>query len=255
MAKPNRANQGQVLIVAALVIVIMLLSTAMYIADIQKTQLRAQTETDLNLPFYKQGIQHTMINALVNISDGGDTGVLLSNLEGFNTFVEAQSFGAFFTSDVTLQDDALYDNGVWLSQNQSGTAVIGAYAGFNVESSGTNGKIQSAFSLNVTSMLQAQGVYSIDNSSKQAQLTCKIFNEGQSALAENFSVSVETDGLLAYENWTLVEAPNITDYGDGTYLITFNALTEQPENPLLVWLTCQDQRGITLQTIVEPSLQ
>jgi hypothetical protein len=233
----------------------MLLSTAMYIVDSQKSQLKAQTETSLNLPFYKQGIQHTMISALVNISNGGTNDILQTDIDSFNTFVSQQSFGAFFTSEATMQESGGYQNGVWKVQNQSGTAILSAYTNFSVESSGTTEIIQSDFTINVTSMIQTQGVYSQDNSSKQVQLTCQVFNEGKPALAANFSISYENDGSLAFESWVPVEAPNITNYGDGTYLITFNATTEQPENLLLIWLSCQDQRGITLQTLVEPVLQ
>jgi hypothetical protein len=79
-----------------------------------------------------------------------------------------------------------------------------------------------------------------------------MFNEGQPALAKNFVVSVESDGQLD-ENWSPVDAFNISDYGDGTYVISFDAAV-QSESSLLVWLSCQDQRGITLQTLVEPVL-
>jgi hypothetical protein len=251
----NRSNQGQVLIVAALVIAVMLLSTALYIADAQKTQLKADAETSLNLPFYKQGIEHTMICALVNISNGGDPGILQTDLDSFNTFVSENSFEAFFTAEVTLRDTDDYQNGVWQVQNQSGTSIISAYATLNVDSSGTNEEMQSVFDKNVTSMIQTQGSYTQDNTSKQVQLTCQVFNEGQSALAGNFSVSYEKDGSLESENWTTIESPNIINPGDGTYTISFEAPADQPENPLLIWLSCQDQRGILLQTLVEPELQ
>jgi hypothetical protein len=255
MAKPRRANQGQVLIVAALVIVIMLLSTAIYIADIQKSQLKAQAETGLNLPFYKQGIQHTMQSALANISSGGDTDVLQTNIDSFNTFMVETSFNFFFTSQATYRATGGYYNGVLQVQNQTGTAIISAYATFNVASTGTKEQTQSNFDMNVTSMIQTSGTYSQDGNSKHVQLTCKVSNEGQPALARNFGVSFENDGSLDTENWTTVEAPTITDHGDGSYTITFNADTDQPENQLLIWLSCQDQREITLQTIVRPTLQ
>ena len=255
MAKRSRANQGQVLIIAALVIVMMLLSTALYIADSQKSQLKVQAETSLNLPFYKQGLQHTMISALANISKGGDIGILQTDLDAFNEFVSTHSFDAFFTSTVTLRNTAPYQNGVWKTQNSSGTAVVSAYAGFSVNSSGTKDTTQSAFDMNVTSMVQTQGYYSQQDGVKQVQLTCKVFNEGQPALAGNFSISFEQDGNLDSENWANVEATSITDNGDGTYAFSFEAQTVQPENALLVWFSCQDQRGITLQTTVQPVLQ
>jgi hypothetical protein len=255
MAKPSRANQGQVLIIAALVIVMMLLSTALYIADTQKSQMKVQAETGLNLPFYKQGLQHTMISALANISIGGDTGVLQTDLNEFNQFASDHSFDSFFTSTITLRNTAPYQSGVWKSQNNSGQAVVGAYASFSVNSSGTKDVTQSVFDVNVTSMIQTQGDYSVENGTKRVQLTCKVFNDGQPALAGNFSVSFEQDGNLDSENWVNIETPNIIEHGDGTYTISFDAITEQPENPLIIWFSCRDQRGISLQTIVEPVLQ
>jgi hypothetical protein len=255
MAKRSRANQGQVLIIAALVIAMMLLSTALYIADTQKSQMKVQAEIGLNLPFYKQGLQHTMVSALANISIGGDTGILQTDLNEFNQFVSDHSFDSFFTSTITLRNTAPYQNGVWKSQNISGQAVVGAYASFSVNSSGTKDVTQSAFDVNVTSMIQTQGYYTQQDTIKQVQLTCKVFNDGQPALAGNFSVQFEQDGNLDNENWVNVETPVIIDHGDGTYTISFEAVTDQPENPLIVWFSCMDQRGITLQTIVEPVLQ
>lgn len=250
----SRANQGQVLIIAALVIVMMMLSTALYIADIQKSQLKVQAETSLNLPFYKQGLQHTMIGALVNISNGGDTNILQTNLNAFNQFVSDHSFGAFFTSTVTLRSTSPYQSGVWGSQNSSGTAVFSAYASFSVTSSGTKDTTQSTFDMNVTSMIQTQGSY-IQGHIKQAHLTCRVFNEGQPALAGNFSISYESDGNLDSESWVNVAAPTIADNGDGTYTISFEATTDQDEDPLIIWFSCQDQRGINLQTLVSPVSQ
>lgn len=249
---PSRANQGQVLIVAALVIVMMLLSTALYIGDAQKTQLKAEAETNLNLPFYKQGLQHTITSALANISNGGSTGILQTDLNAFNQFISDYSFDAFFTSTVALYNGSSYQNGVWKAQNSSGKAVLSAYSSFTVNSSGTKETTQTIFNINVTSMSQTQGSYSQQGSIKNVQLTCKVFNEGQPALAGNFSISFEEDGNLDSENWINVESPSITDHGDGTYTISFSAVTDQPENPLIVWFSVVDQRGINMWTIVEP---
>ncbi len=255
MAKRSRANQGQVLIIAALVIVMMMLSTALYIADIQKSQLKVQAETSLNLPFYKQGLQHTMIGALVNISNGGATSTLQTNINSFNQFVSDHSFDAFFTSTVTLRSTLPYQSGVWRTQNSSGTAVFSAYASFSVTSSGTKETTQSTFDMNVTSMIQNQGYYNQQGRNKQAYLTCRVYNEGQPALARNFSISYESDGDLGSQSWINVTSPTITDNGDGSYAISFSGTTDQPKNPVIVWLSCRDQRGIMLQTLVSPVLQ
>lgn len=255
MNKPKRSNQGQVLIVAALVIVVMLISTAIYIAEIQKSQLKTQPETGFNLQFYKQGIQHAMQSALANISRGGEVSILQTNIDSFNTFMSETSYDSLFASQVTLLTAGGYHDGVWRIQNQTGTAILSAYASFNLTSSGTKEQTRSVFDLNVSSMVKASGVYSQNGSSIQVQLTCRVFNEGQPALAKNFSVSVEKDGLLNFETWVSIENPVINDHGDGTYVISFEAVVEEPENPVLIWLSCQDQRGITLQTLIAPVLQ
>jgi len=251
----RRKNSGQVLIVVALVITMLLLSTALYIADAQKSQLKYTSESDLYLPFYKQGLRHTMISALVNISNGGDSGVLESNLNLFNAFTREHSYDAFFTSAFTLHNTSPYVNGVWTTQNSSGTAITSAHTSFSVNSSGTSKTYSSEYDIEVTSRLEVSGEYQlIQETEKQVQLTCNLSTEGQPALAEGFTFSYEKDGSLDIENWIMVEAPTIIDGGDGTYTISFTAITDQRNNPVLVWVSCQDQRDIMLQTLVTPTI-
>ncbi len=251
----RRKNSGQVLIVVALVITLLLLSTALYIADTQKSQLKYTSESDLYLPFYKQGLRHTMISALVNVSSGGDIGVLELDLNQFNAFTLEHSYDAFFKPEFTLRNTTPYVNGVWTTQNSSGTAVTSAYASFSVNSSGTSETYSSEYDIEVTSRLEVSGQYQLVNETeKQVELTCSLSNEGQPALAEGFTFSYENDGSLEIENWTIVEKPAIIDHGDGTYTISFTAVTDQPDDPVLVWVSCQDQRGIMLQTRVTPTL-
>jgi hypothetical protein len=233
----------------------LLLSTALYVADAQKSQLKYTSESDLYLPFYKQGLRHTIISALVNISNGGDTSVLDANLNQFNMFTVEHSYDAFFTSEFTLRNIAPYINGVWTTQNSSGIAVVSSYVSFSIVSSGTSETCSSAYDIEVTSRLAVSGMYRLLNGTeKQVELTCSLFNEGQAALAEGFRFSYENDGSLEPENWTLVEEPNIVDNGNGTYTFTFIIITDQPDDPVLVWVSCQDQRGILLQTLVTPTM-
>ncbi len=251
----RRKNSGQVLIVAALVITMLLLSTAMYITDTQKNQLKHSSESDLYLPFYKQGLRHTMISALANISNGGDLGVLETDLNQFNAFTAEHSYDAFFKSTFTLRNTAPYLNGVWLTQNSSGTATAGAHVSFSVNSSGASETYSSEYDIEITSKLETSGHYSLLNESeKQVELTCSLFNEGQAALAKNFTVSYERNEALDFEDWIIVDTPSITDHGDGTYSISFSAVTDQQDDAVLVWVSCQDQRGILLQTLVTPTI-
>jgi len=251
----RRKNSGQVLIVVALVITLLLLSTALYVADTQKSQLKYTSEPDSYLPFYKQGLRHTMISALVNVSSGGDVDVLESDLNQFNAFTLEHSYDAFFKPEFTLRNVSPYVNGVWTTQNSSGTAVTSAYASFSVNSSGTSETYSSEYDIEINSMLEVSGEYQLVNETeKQVELTCSLSNEGQPALAESFTFSYENDGSLDSENWTVIENPTIIDHGDGTYTIMFTAITEQPDDSVLVWVSCQDQRGIMLETLVTPTI-
>lgn len=249
----KRNNSGQVLIVVALVITMLLLSTALYITDAQKSQLKYTSESDLYLPFYKQGVRHTMISALVNISSGGDNSVLESNLNLFNAIILEQSYNAFFTPSFILSNTSPYVNGVWTTQNSSGTAIISAHTSFSVNSSGTSKTYFSEYDIEVSSKLEVTGEYQQIEAEKQVQLICKLSNEEQPALAKSFTFSYANDGSLQSENWTVIEDPNIVDHGNGTYTVAFTAITDQADDPVLVWVSCQDQRGIMLQTLVEPT--
>ena len=51
---------------------------------------------------------------------------------------------------------------------------------------------------------------------------------------------MQTDG------WVKVDSPSITDFGNGTYSVSFTTETDQSNDPLLVSMLCQDQRGISV---------
>jgi hypothetical protein len=87
----------------------------------------------------------------------------------------------------------------------------------------------------------------VNGTEKIATLTCKVYNEGQPALAESFTISYSNDG----ENWTQIDSPSISDLGDGTYTITFNS--NDLLDTALVFTRCQDERGIIVQTTVPMS--
>ena len=233
----------------------LLLSTALYIAETQKNLLKYNLGSDLSLPFYKQGLRHTMISALANISNGGNANVLEADLNQFNAFIANHSYDAFFKLEFALLNTAPYQNGVWISQNSSGKGTASAFVNFSLNSSGTSETYHSEYEMNITSMIETSGYYVLNGTERQVNLTCKVSNEGKPALAKSLAFSYERDGLLDFEEWILVTAPDITDCGNGTYLISFNAVTDHPDDPLLVWVSCQDQRNILVQTQMALSLK
>lgn len=233
-----------------------LLATALYVVNLQKNMLEYNSNSNLDLPFYKQGLRHTMISALANISNGGDIDVLATDLDEFNNFTTEHSYSASLDKEYNLLDTGYYQNGIWISQNSSGQGIAGAFATYSINASTTIGIYNAQFDVNVTSMIGVSGYYSrLGGSEKQATLTCRIYNEGKAALAESFIISYEDDGNLEPENWILVDASEVVDLGDGSYTITFNVFTEKRADTLLVFVSCLDQRGILVQTQFAPILQ
>jgi hypothetical protein len=70
---------------------------------------------------------------------------------------------------------------------------------------------------------------------KQVNVTCRILNEGEPALARNVTLFFEEDGDLSTQEW---------DYGNGTYFLSFIAETQTRNDPVLVSAQVYDLRGI-----------
>lgn len=244
----RRDNSGQVLIIISLIITLLLLSTALYVAETEKDIATHKSEVEPAFSAYRLGTTHTIISALSNISNGGSADVLVANLNYFKAVVGNSSLNAIFKMEFTLFNMAPYQGGVWIEWGSSGKGVSSAYVNFILNSSGTSATYYSEYAVNITSALDVSGVYSALNGSlKQATVTCTVHNEGKLALARNFTVYYEQDGSLSPEEWVQVASPSISNYGNGTYLISFTAETTNPEDPLLVSVHCHDLRYILIK--------
>jgi hypothetical protein len=241
----NRRNSGQVLIIASLVVTLLLLSTALYVSEIEKNAAVYESRVDPAFSAYKLGTMHTVISALANISNGGSADVLVADLNQFETIVNSHSFNAIVKMDCTPLNVTPYQDGVWISWGSSGQGISSAYVNFILNSSGTSASYYSEYAINVTSEIDVNGYYTLlTGSLKQVNLTCNILNEGNPALAQNFTVYYERDGSLSPEEWVKVASSSITDYGNGTYVISFTAETTNPDDPMLVSVHSHDLRYI-----------
>jgi hypothetical protein len=149
--------------------------------------------------------------------------------------------------DSTPLNVAPYDNGAWLSWGQDGFGVSSIFADFTLNSTGLSQNQYAQYSVNLTTTMSVSGQYTLSNDSKQAEATVSILNEGKPALAKNFTVYYEDDGSLSTENWLPVTSPTVTDYGNGTYLLSFTAVTTNPDDPLLVSVNSWDLRSILVR--------
>ena len=239
------------LIIASLVVTLLLLSTALYVSEIEKNAAVYETRANPAFSAYKLGVKHTVISALANISNGGSADVLVANLNQFKSVVDSHSFNALVQMDATPLNVTPYQDGVWISWDSSGHGISSAYVNLVLNSSGTAAAYYSEYAVNVTSEIEVDGYYTaLTGSLKQVNLTCNILNEGKPALAQNFTVYYEQDGSLSPEEWVHVASPSITDYGNGTYVMSFTAETTNPDDPMLVSVHSHDLRYILTQANV-----
>lgn len=247
----NRGSSGQVLIIASLILTLVLLSTAVYVADTQKNVPVYNSGTEQSFSAYKLGATNTVLSAVANISNGGSVDVLVADLNQFKSVVNSHSFSAMVKIDFTPLNMTPYNDGAWVSWGSNGHGTSGAYVNMVLNSSGTSATCYSEYAINVTSELNVNGQYTLLNESlKQVDLTCNILNEGIPALAQNFTVYYEQNGSLSTEEWIQVASPNITDYGNGTYHMSFTANTTSPDDPMLISVHSQDLRRIFVKANV-----
>src|SRR3989304_7362015 len=80
-----RQNSGQVLVITSLILLLLLFSTALYVAETEKNTPISYAEEDISFVAYRLGTVHSVISALANISNGGSVEVLAEDLNRFES--------------------------------------------------------------------------------------------------------------------------------------------------------------------------
>jgi len=217
-----RANSsGQLLIIAALVIALLISSTTTYIYELTKETDTSKTRAinDFILAL-KQNTKNAIISSLANVSNGGAKITLKSNLNKLSEVFRSLRHSGTCSQFFMVHNDSNYDSGTWLSWNTSGLGVSSAYANFTLTVYGITAKIDMPYAVNVTTTITINGSYSVvSGDEKQVTLICRTFNEAQPALWKNVTVFYESGG-----NWVQVNSTNnlsIVNYGNGTYSASF----------------------------------
>jgi hypothetical protein len=235
-------NSGQLLIIAALAIAVLISATTIYVYELGEETNSTDTKSigDFVLAL-KQGIRNAMISSLVNASEGGEKTVLAANLDKLSQVIRSSYQFGICQLDYTVFNDSKYDSGVWLSWNANDLGVSSAYANFTlkVNSMGTNLTI--GYTLNVTTSVTISGYCTqLSGTEKMVNLTCRVYDDGENALARNMSLSYENLG-----SWIPIDSSNnlsILDYGNGTYAISFTVRTSSDRVQVSVGV--YDARGI-----------
>jgi hypothetical protein len=207
--------------VAALAIALVISSTTVYVYELSRETSGTDTSQISNslLLALKQGTINAMMSALANVSNGGDKTVLTNNLNALSRVFEGLNSG-IYRLGFTLRNDTHYDSGLWLSWNTSGMGVSSAYANFTLTAQSEEAETTMSYVMNATTAILVDGSYSVQmNGEKLVSLTCRLSNEGETALAKNLTVYHEEAG-----SWTRANVSSnlsIVDYGNGTYIVSF----------------------------------
>ncbi len=239
----KRNSSGQVIIITALLVASLLLSTAIYVFETEKDVPTTNTSQENIFPAYQQSTVNTLISALANVTNGGDPGVLTADLNELNTAISGDSYQAMLQMNYTPLNIAPYQNGFWISWGNNGQGVSSAYVSFAFTSSAPTASSNVGYDVNVTTEADLSGYLQLNGNETQVNLTANILNEGKPALVQNFTFYFEN----STGTWVPADSPSITDLGNGTYTVTFITETDQSNNPLAVSMLCTDQRGISVE--------
>jgi hypothetical protein len=238
----ERRNRGQVLVVTSLVVVILLLSTVIYVLETEKDAPVYQPDSDIGTTAIEQAATHAVISALANVSNGGNPTILAADLSAFKSAVESRSLAATVNLEFSTSNNAPYAGGFWFSWGIEGTGVSSSAVAFSLNKTGSSSNCYSQFSVNLTSSLSVGGYVSpINESASWVNLTCIVLNEGNPAQTGTLTAYYQQDSTA----WVQADSPTALDFGNSTCRFTFAAINATA-NPLPISVNCIDVRGISV---------
>lgn len=239
-------NRGQILIIAAFGMAIILFSTQAYIYKVNRNQVKSGYDYlgdyVLNI---KLGTKHILSGSLVNISNGGVATNLKSNLDRWEVFVASDYRFGQVNLNSTLSSQSPYSQGIWFDWGTSGLGVSSVSSDFILNICGKGVEVDLSFKINITTSILMLGSYSdLGGESKAVTVIVKLFNEGTSALNNYSTITYQKSG--SWEDPTLLGDYMVLDYGNGTYVYTFTDTIPGIQVP--VRIQTNDIRGIFVQT-------
>jgi len=240
------SRRGQVLIVAAFAISILLLSANVYIYRNSRIDVSPAYGTLIDYAQHiRLGSIHAVIASLVNISNGGASSNLGDNLDRWEAFTRGDYRFGICDLNATLGSQVQYSNGIWLDWETSGVGVSSAYVEFTLNIGGRGAEIDWSFPVNKTTEIRTLGSYTvISGNQKNVTVTLYVLNEDSPALAQSTTLEYLRTGL--WNDASQESDYEIMDYGNGTYRFTFSA--GAPGNQLNIRMQVNDVRGVFVQT-------
>jgi len=247
MVKPNRRGRsGQIIVVTAFLIALIITSTAAYIYELSGNIGDADTYTINDLiDSIELGSTHTIISALADITNGGSTQTLANDLNEWTVAVGQQYWLGKLTLTYELNDSL--PAGLYIGWAAMGSGVseawVRARVGFRLNESGSGIEMQRSYYVNVSSSLYLEGITQNTSGTERVSVSCSLFNEDEPALAKNLTIYYRESN-----EWIAPNATNnyvLRDYGNGTYTAIFDV--ENMTTPLYVSARVIDARQILVQ--------
>ena len=237
----RESRSGQVLIITSLIVVMLLLSTVIYVDETEKDVPIYKPDGNASLSAIKQAAVHTLISALANITNGGTSSVLTEDLIQFKAIAESHSYDAFSELGFTTYNEPPYTNGTLLSWGEDGQGISSIDVAFTLNSSGIQGSYSSNYSVNLTTSINVGGEVNNQSGSLLVTVSCTLLNEGNSASAQNLAVYYKQDNPGGW----VPTSPSLISFGNGTYVASF-AAQNATLTLLPVSVGCIDARGVTV---------
>ena len=114
--KVSRGNSGQALIITALVVSLLIISTFYYVYDVMKTRPEnSESFLDYYILMVKLGSAHTVISSLANVTNGGSSQILTINLEAWSSKLKEECPYGCCLLDFQPRNISPYSSGFYLS--------------------------------------------------------------------------------------------------------------------------------------------
>ncbi len=237
----QRKNSGQILVISSLVVVLLLLSTVVYVSETQKNAPVYRSTVEANYWTLQQSVLHTVASALVNVSNGGDVSVLGDDLDRLASVLHANLYNSVGTLQYVVVDSTPYQNGVWLYTGEDGLGVSSVAVEVQFNATGVSGGYAFECLANLTSQVNLTGSYiALNETCRQVNITCTVAADDCPAKAQTLDVFYQQDDQL----W-ISASHSLVDYGNGTYGASFLA----PNCTLAglpVSVHCADFRGVSV---------
>lgn len=239
------SRRGQVLIVAAFAISILLLSANVYIYRNSRIDAFPGYSTLIDYAQHiRRGSIHAVTASLVNVSNGGTISNLGDNLDRWEAFTRSDYRFGICDLNATLGSQAPYSDGIWLDWGTSGVGVSSAYVDFTLAIGGRGAEIDWAFPVNKTTEIRTSGSYTkVSGNQKNVNVILYVLNEGSPALAQSTTLEYMRSGL--WNDASQLGDYTMMDYGNGTYGFAFSAVV--PGNQIDIRMRVNDLRGVFVQ--------